>query len=661
MVLFHQHRVVHRWGQEKLQKLHKKQAIQHDSQSQWLLYKSERNKVNIEIRKAKSKYFCEKIEHCTLSKNVKKSWSLINAISGRKRKSPSIKELLINDTIVSDDKVIAESFNDFFTNIGINLAAESDQLYNNLGDDPNFHQHQCPGTRFYFSDISVSNVALRLQNLKASKATGVDNIPAKVLKAVSHIIAPSLTVIFKQSLSTGIYINDWKLARVSPIYKSEDRKKCENYRPISILPIISKVFEREVFTQIYEYLNENSLLSKSQSGFRPKHGTVGALIQMCDQWLSDMDKGKINGVVFLDIRKAFDSINHKILLRKLKNQFGIHDIELKWFESYLTNREQICLVNGHTSLPKKIRCGVPQGSILGPLLFLLYVNDMPDHLKKTTPYLYADDTQISSSSYDFETLAQNLNDDLNNIQRWLLKNKLQHHPTKTKVMFIASSYNLINKIGNTPILMNNTPIPRTSKYTCLGMDIDEKLTWDAHIDSICSKVSAGIGAMKRIKPFVPPATLQTIYKALIQPYFDYCSPLWDTCGKTLQHKLQKFQSRAARVITGASYDIRSTDVLDALGWQTLDVKRLENKLIMMYKILNNHTAPNLNECFCKRNTIQSNYNLRSSDTDLCLPKPTSEFLKKTFRYSGAMQWNHLSEDLKNSETLSSFKRKIRQA
>ena len=397
-----------------------------------------------------------------------------------------------------------------------------------------------------------------------------------------------MTVIFKQSLSTGIYINDWKLARVSPIYKSEDRKKCDNYRPISILPIISKVFEREVFTQIYKYLNENSLLSKSQSGFRPKHGTVGALIQMCDQWLSDMDKGKINGVVFLDIRKAFDSINHKILLRKLKNQFGIHDIELKWFESYLTNREQVCLVNGHTSLPKKIRCGVPQGSILGPLLFLLYVNDMPDHLKKTTPYLYADDTQISSSSYDFETLAQNLSDDLNNIQRWLLKNKLQHHPTKTKVMFIASSYNLINKIGNTPILMNNTPVPRTSKYTCLGMDIDEKLTWDAHIDSICSKVSAGIGAMKRIKPFVPPATLQTIYKALIQPYFDYCSPLWDTCGKILQDKLQKFQSRAARVITGASYDIRSTDVLDALGWQTLDVKRLENKLIMMYKILNNH-------------------------------------------------------------------------
>ena len=386
---------------------------------------------------------------------------------------------------------------------------------------------------------------------------------------------------------------------------------------------------------------------------------MGVLIQMCDQWPSDMDKGKINGVVFFDIRKAFDSVKHDILLRKLKNQFGIQDIELRWFKSYLTNREQVCPVNGHTSSPKKIRCGIPQGSILGPLLFLLYVNDMPDYLKKTTPYLYADDTQISSSSEDIETLIQNLNSDLNNIQMWLLKNKLQHHPTKTKVMFVGSSHNLTNKVGNTPVLMNNTPIFRTSKYTCLGVDIDEKLTWGEHIETICSKVSAGIGAMRRIKPYVPPATLQTIYKALVQPYFDYCSPLWDNCGKTLQDKLQKFQCRAARVISGLSYDVRSADVLDALGWQTLDVKRLENKLILMYKILNNHTAPNLSELFCKRNTIQNNYNLLSSDTYLFLPKPNSEFLKKSFRYSGAVQWNHLPEDFRKSETLSSFKKKMR--
>ena len=196
----------------------------------------------------------------------------------------------------------------------------------------------------------------------------MDGIPANILKLTSTLIAPSITFIFNLSIRTGIYIDEWKLARVIPIYKSEDKRKCENYRPISILPIISKIFEGEGFTQIYSFLNKHELLSKFQSGFRPKHGTLGALIQMCDQWLQDMDEGKINGVVFLDICKAFDSVNHEILLEKLKTQFGIHDIELKWFQSYIRNRKQVCSVNDQTSSAGAIICGIPQGSILGPLL-----------------------------------------------------------------------------------------------------------------------------------------------------------------------------------------------------------------------------------------------------------------------------------------------------
>ena len=307
-------------------------------------------------------------------------------------------------------------------------------------------------------------------------------------------------------LKSGIYIDEWKMARVIPIYKSENRSKCENYRQISILPIISKIFEREVFNQVYRCLNENSLISKFQSRFRPKYGTVSALIQMRDQWLTDMDNGKLYGVVFLDICKAFDSINHEILLRKLKDQFGIHSTELKWFESYLTNRKQVCSVNGQTSSSKKIVCGILQGSILGPLLFLLYINDMTDCLEKTTPYLYADDTEISSSSYNFDTLIENLNYDLNNIRKWLSKNKLKHHPPKSKVMFIGSSRNLNKKVRDNCVLLNNVLIPRAETFTCLGVDLDEKLSWEKHIEKICGKVSAGIGAMRRIKPFVPPVT-----------------------------------------------------------------------------------------------------------------------------------------------------------
>ena len=208
-----------------------------------------------------------------------------------------------------------------------------------------------------------------------------------MLRIAADIIAPSLTYIFNLSLSTGVFVENWKDAKVIPIYKEGNKRTLGNYRPISILPIISKVFEKEIFTQLYKHLNENCLISKFQSGFRPGHSTITALIQMCDNWYENMDNGKLTGVVFLDIRKAFDSIDHVILLEKLAF-YGVSQLELAWFQSYLSNRQQQCQINGCLSNKGEIICGVPQGSILGPLLFLIYINDLPNCLKTTTPCLY---------------------------------------------------------------------------------------------------------------------------------------------------------------------------------------------------------------------------------------------------------------------------------
>ena len=194
---------------------------------------------------------------------------------------------------------------------------------------------------FKFSEISTLEIISKIRNLKASKSTGIDNIPAKVLKLSADIIGPSIARIFNISLKSGIFVHEWKMAWVLPIYKTDDKRKCENYRRISILPIISKIFERSGFNQVYSYLNDNSLLSKYQAGFHPKNSIMAALIQMCDEWYVNMDKGKLNGVVFLDIRKAFDSINHNILLEKLETQFGISNNELKWFKSYLTSKSYL--------------------------------------------------------------------------------------------------------------------------------------------------------------------------------------------------------------------------------------------------------------------------------------------------------------------------------
>ena len=629
---------------------HKKYAIKHSSQPHWESFQFLRNKVNVEMRNAKSKYFHDKITDCSVMNDPKKTWKLINSLLGKNNKSNNVNELLVDGTSVSDPKSIADAFNDYFIGIGSRLAAEYvDESCSNVDNQPiNYNINQSSDTFLKLSPISVDSVASTLRGLKACKATGLDKIPAKILKLSANIIAPSLTFIFNLSLATGVYIDEWKRARVTPIFKSGDRRQCENYRPISILPVVSKAFEKEVFRQVYRYLSESSLLSKFQSGFRPKHSTVTALIQMCDEWLENMDNGKLNGVVFIDIKKAFDSINHRILLNKMNEQLGIFGVELKWFESYLTNREQQCNVNGELSSNKIITCGVPQGSILGPLLFLLYINDLPDCLKSTNPCMYADDTQIFSSSYDANELVVSLNSDLAHVCNWLKENRLQMHPSKCKMMFIGSPYNLNNIMCEEPVVANAKPISRIATQMCLGVKLDENLNWDSHIGMICKKASAAIGAMKRIKPFVPMHTLESIYKSLVQPYFDYCSPLWDTCGKLLRDKLQRFQSRAARVLTGANYDTRSADLLNMLSWDTLENRRSGAKSVLMYKILNDHTAPGLRGSFVRREIDQTNYHLRNTATDLTIPQPKREFLKKSFKYSGAILCSGINSQTKQN-------------
>ena len=377
----------------------------------WNLYQSFRNRVNIEIRKNKSSCFREKIAECNKN-GPKNTWKLINSLMSRNNKSNLIKEIKLDDQIICKNKKIAEVFNDYFINIGPELASDVTRLSPNnvntylklpVSDSPSFH----------FTYIPVENVLTTLRYLKGCKSTDTDKIPAKMLRIAADVIAPSLTF-FNLSLSNGIFVDDWKNARVTPIHKNGSKLVMGNYPSISVLPIISKIFEQEIFQQLYKYMNENNLISKFQSGFRPGYSTLSALIQMCDAGFNNMDNGELTGVVFLDIQKAFDSIDHNILLDKLKF-YGISQIEIKWFQSYLTDRYQQCQINGFLSKKGKIISGVPQGSILGPLPFLIYINDLPNCLKSTIPCLYADDTQIFTSLHDTAKIADSLNSDLENI------------------------------------------------------------------------------------------------------------------------------------------------------------------------------------------------------------------------------------------------------
>ena len=465
-----------------------------------------------------------------------------------------------------------------------------------------------------------------------NKATGLDQIPARALKVGASVVSQPLTHILNSSLSLGIFPDNWKLAKVVPIYKSDDRSDRGNYRPISILSVVSKIFEKLVFSQLYKYLSENNLLSAHQSGFRPGHSTVTALLKA-----TTVDIGDLNLAVFLNLKKAFDTVDHDILLNKLKC-LGVSNIENDWVKSYLVDRSQRCYGNGVLSNSREVKCGVPQGSNLGPLLFLVYINDLPGCLRESIPNLYADDTSITYSNSDMNIIEDKLNADLERLHVWLRSNRLSLNVVKSEYVAIASR-NRLNNLSSDPVVtIGNARLTRVKETKSLGVIIDENLNWGPHIKAITKKVSKGLGALRRIRDLVPKDTLNTVYQSIVQPHFEYCSPVWDTCGKVLRDSLQRLQNRAARVITRSGYEIRSSVLIHNLGWQTLQEQQRKSKIRIMHKILKGHAPDYLLKSFRKVSKVHS-HDTRGSVSCLRPPKPNTEFLKRSFAYIGIVTWN----------------------
>ena len=269
---------------------------------------------------------------------------------------------------------------------------------------------------FKFNVVSVAEVNRELKALKRKKATGCDDLPSCMLKDCANTISKPVTHLINLSLSSGIFPTDWKLAFLNPVFKSGRTDLFENYRPISILPVLSKVLEKKIKKQVMEYLSETYLLSENQFGFRCKRSTELASILFTDSIRKEVDQGKMVGAIFIDLSKAFDTISHAKLLDKLK-QYGICNKELMWFTDYLFNRSQQVKYNGATSERNAVFNGVPQGSILGPLLFLIFFNDLPDCLHHSQIMKYADDTVLFISSKDFHVIETKLSEDISHVAK----------------------------------------------------------------------------------------------------------------------------------------------------------------------------------------------------------------------------------------------------
>ena len=383
------------------------------------MYKRFRNYVTSKLRQAKSRYYYDKL--CNVKNNTRKVWQCINNLLGKnKGKFVNIDSVKLDDKTITDKDKIANAFNDFFVNIGYNLSVQQ-TITSDIKFDSFLNDTVIPS--IFLQPITSREIIEIVSKMKNDTSPGFDSISIKVVKRIIPIISDILCKLFNCSMSTGIVPDQMKITRVTPIYKKGDVNEMNNYRPISVLTIFTKNVERCMYNRVIAFLNKHNILFKNQFGFRQGHSTSSAILELIHKITQAIENKEFTLSVFIDLSKAFDTIDHSILLYKL-NHYGIRGISLKWFESYLNNRQQFTVIDGIESKYKAVRCGVPQGSILGPLLFLIYINDLPKCSQLLHYILFADDTSIFMSSHNLTSLFNNMNSQLVKLDIWMQASKL---------------------------------------------------------------------------------------------------------------------------------------------------------------------------------------------------------------------------------------------
>ena len=399
-------------------------------------------------------------------------------------------------------------------------------------------------------------------------------------------------------------------------------------------------------------------MSKVQSGFKPGFSTETSLLNTTNQWIINIDKGCYNLVLFLDLRKAFDTVDHQILTKKLEF-YGVRNTELAWFESYLFNRRQYCSIAGQDSDLQVNPAGIPQGSCLGPLLFLIYINELPNILENSDCSLYADDTYLTNTDRELNLAQRKLNNDLDTLGKWISTNKLSANLIKTEYMIIATSAKL-NTLDYSPIIeLNGKPIARATETPSLCLIVHEALTWEPYVQHLSTKMASAISAIKQVN-FLPQKSLVTLYQSLVESKLRYFNTVCGNCGETLKNKLQRLQDRAARVVTRTKYGSIEPDVLlQELGW--LNVQQLIDldTAAMVHKAIHKRAPPYLLELFQKTNTVDS-HDTRGATYGLFPKHSNLKFGQRNFASYGCKVWNCLGRDVQAIEKQHHFKKSMKQ-
>ena len=615
-----------------------------------------RNKTQRLIRQARKDYILKETEKH--KNNSKKLWNTLSSLGYRqkcKSKEPII--LNINNQTCYDPVTISESVNTYFINVAQNLVSalpcfvdiysafskNCRKFYSSMGITP---------SKFKISPVSTAFINRELRNLDASKATGLDRIGPRFLNDGAEALTNIISHLVNLSITSKTVPNCTKRAKVTPIFKKGSKLEVGNYRPVSILTSVSKILEKAVHHQVDKYCRETRLLYIKQSGFRNNYSTSTCLVYLHDYIRSEVEKGKFIGMVMLDVQKAFDSVNHDLLCEKIR----LAGIEPEWFRSYLSNRKQLAFVNGTFSGEQTIKCGVPQGSILGPWCYLIYCNDMPSCVSKCQMIIYADDTILITSNQDLKAVKDELGDELQKCYRWLTDNKLSMHKGKTEALVITSKKKQ-HKTQNFTISIGNYTTNSSKEVKYLGLTINNSLSGDEIVNSIVSKTTNRLKFLYRHRELLNSETRKLLAKSLIFCHFDYAIAAWYmSLSLANKKRLQVAQNKAVRFMLNLGSRVHiGQNELDRVGLLCVNDRARQIILHLMYDIFRESAPEYLYKQFHRNN---SKYITRSNPNSFIIPR-TRGIAEFNFNVVGAQEWNNLPNNIKLSSSKALYKKLVR--